>query len=95
LVEHERFPIPGSQVAPGSSLAPMPGGVVRVAVAVGDEVEPGQLLVVLEAMKMEHAIHASAAGTVSEVDVSVGDQVETGQVLVVMMVTMVMEDSEP
>ena len=94
LVEHERFPIPGSQVAPGSSLAPMPGGVVRVAVAVGDEVEPGQLLVVLEAMKMEHAIHASAAGTVSEVDVSVGDQVETGQVLVVMMVTMVMEDSE-
>jgi biotin carboxyl carrier protein len=65
-----------------------------VAVAVGDEVEPGQLLVVLEAMKMEHAIHAYAAGTVSEVDVSVGDQVETGQVLVVMMVTMVMEDSE-
>jgi propionyl-CoA carboxylase alpha chain len=92
LVEHERFPIPGSQAAPGSSLAPMPGGVVRVAVAVGDEVEPGQLLVVLEAMKMEHAIHASAAGTVSEVDVSVGDQVETGRVLVVMVMV---ESSEP
>jgi propionyl-CoA carboxylase alpha chain len=92
LVEHERFPIPGSQAAPGSSLAPMPGGVVRVAVAVGDEVEPGQLLVVLEAMKMEHAIHASAAGTVSEVDVSVGDQVETGRLLVVMVMA---ESSEP
>jgi biotin carboxyl carrier protein len=43
-------------------------------------------------MKMEHAIHASAAGTVSEVDVSVGDQVETGRVLVVLVVV---ESSEP
>ncbi|MGH9098589.1 MAG: biotin/lipoyl-containing protein, partial [Acidimicrobiales bacterium] len=83
LVEHDRFPDPGGHVAPGSSLAPMPGGVVRVAVAVGDEVKPGQLLVVLEAMKMEHAVHAAAAGKVSEVSVSVGDQVETGRVLVV------------
>jgi propionyl-CoA carboxylase alpha chain len=83
LVEHDRFPDPGAHVAPGSSLAPMPGGVVRVAVAVGDEVKPGQLLVVLEAMKMEHAVHAGAAGKVSEVSVSVGDQVETGRVLVV------------
>ncbi|HEY1990193.1 MAG TPA: biotin carboxylase N-terminal domain-containing protein [Acidimicrobiales bacterium] len=83
LVEHDRFPDPGGHVAPGSSLAPMPGGVVRVAVAVGDEVKPGQLLVVLEAMKMEHAVHAAGAGKVSEVSVSVGDQVETGRVLVV------------
>jgi acetyl/propionyl-CoA carboxylase alpha subunit len=83
LVEHDRFPDPGGHVAPGSSLAPMPGGVVRVAVAVGDEVKPGQLLVVLEAMKMEHAVHAAAAGKVSEVSVAVGDQVETGRVLVV------------
>ena len=83
LVEEDRFPDPGGHVAPGSSLAPMPGGVVRVAVAVGDEVKAGQLLVVLEAMKMEHAVHAGAAGKVSEVSVSVGDQVETGRVLVV------------
>jgi propionyl-CoA carboxylase alpha chain len=61
----------------------MPGGVVRVAVAVGDTVEAGQLLVVLEAMKMEHAVHATASGTVTEVDVSEGDQVETGRTLVV------------
>ena len=83
LVEHDRFPDPGGHVAAGSSLAPMPGGVVRVAVAVGEEVRTGQLLVVLEAMKMEHAVHAAAAGKVSEVSVSVGDQVETGRVLVV------------
>ena len=60
----ERFPHAADQLAEGSALAPMPGGVVRVAVAEGDTVEPGQLLVVLEAMKMEHAVHAAAAGTV-------------------------------
>ena len=76
-------PTPEVMSAAGSSLAPMPGGVVRVAVAVGDEVKPGQLLVVLEAMKMEHAVHAAAAGQVERGDVSVGDQVETGRVLVV------------
>jgi pyruvate/2-oxoglutarate dehydrogenase complex dihydrolipoamide acyltransferase (E2) component len=46
-------------------------------------VEAGQVLVVLEAMKMEHAVHAAAAGTVTEVDVAEGDQVETGRILVV------------
>jgi propionyl-CoA carboxylase alpha chain len=61
----------------------MPGSVVRVAVATGDVVEAGQVLVVLEAMKMEHAVHATAAGTVTEVDVAEGDQVETGRILVV------------
>ena len=70
-------------MAEGSALAPMPGGVVRVAVAVGDTVEAGQLLVVLEAMKMEHTVHATASGTVSEVDVFEGDQVEAGRTLVV------------
>jgi len=45
-------------------------------VAVGDRVGAGDVLVVLEAMKMEHAVHAGTAGTVAEVDVSVGDQVE-------------------
>jgi len=82
LVERERFPIPGSQLRPGSSVAPMPGGVVRVAVTPGDEVAAGQLLVVLEAMKMEHAVHAEGAGTVTGVHVTVGEQVETGRVLV-------------
>jgi propionyl-CoA carboxylase alpha chain len=83
LTEQERFPIPGSQLRPGSSVAPMPGGVVRVEVNEGDLVTPGQLLVVLEAMKMEHAVHAEGAGTVTAIHVSVGEQVETGRVLVV------------
>ncbi len=83
LVEEDRHPVAGAQLSEGSALAPMPGGVVRVAVAVGDRVGAGQVLVVLEAMKMEHAVHAGAAGTVVEVDVAVGDQVETGRVLAV------------
>jgi len=83
LLEEDRFPSAVHQVREGSALAPMPGGVVRVAVSVGDAVSPGQLLVVLEAMKMEHAVHATTAGTVTEVTVAEGDQVETGRVLVV------------
>ncbi len=83
LVEHERLPAGTEQAAAGSALAPMPGGVVRVAVSPGDVVEAGQVLVVLEAMKMEHAVHAAAAGTVVSVEVAEGDQVETGRVLAI------------
>jgi propionyl-CoA carboxylase alpha chain len=75
--------VAAEQVSAGSALAPMPGSVIRVAVAVGDRVEAGRVLVVLEAMKMEHAVHAGAPGTVAEVDVAEGDQVETGRILVV------------
>ena len=82
LVEEDRLPVAAEQVSAGSALAPMPGSVVRVAVATGDRVEAGQVLVVLEAMKMEHAVHAGAPGTVAEVDVTEGDQVETGRLLV-------------
>jgi propionyl-CoA carboxylase alpha chain len=84
LVEQERFPIPGSQVPAGSAVAPMPGGVARVNVAVGDHVQAGQDLVVLEAMKMEHTVRAAIEGTVAEVMVEPGTQVESGQVLVVL-----------
>ncbi len=83
LVARERYPVAAEQVAEGSSLAPMPGSVVRVAVAAGDRVEAGQVLVVLEAMKMEHTVAAGGPGTVAEVAVAEGDQVETGRVLVV------------
>jgi pyruvate/2-oxoglutarate dehydrogenase complex dihydrolipoamide acyltransferase (E2) component len=61
----------------------MPGTVTRVAVAVGDRVEHGDVLVVLEAMKMEHTVAAASGGTVTAVHVAAGEQVETGQVLVV------------
>ena len=83
MVERDRHPVAVEQVTAGAALAPMPGNVVRVAVGVGERVEAGQVLVVLEAMKMEHAVHAGAPGTVGEVDVAEGDQVETGRILVV------------
>jgi propionyl-CoA carboxylase alpha chain len=83
LVEDERFPLPGSALAAGSLVAPMPGTVIRVEVAIGDEVKAGDALVVLEAMKMEHAVRAAADGTVSEVHVVAGAQVEPGTVLAV------------
>jgi acetyl/propionyl-CoA carboxylase alpha subunit/acetyl-CoA carboxylase carboxyltransferase component len=69
---------------PGSVpvAAPMLGRVVSVDVAAGDAVRPGQALAVLEAMKMEHLVHAGGAGVVREVLVGAGDQVEEGQPLV-------------
>jgi propionyl-CoA carboxylase alpha chain len=82
LVERPRHPEPGAAVAAGSLVSPMPGTVVRVAVAEGDEVAAGAPLLVLEAMKMEHEITAPADGTVRAVHVAQGGQVETGAVLV-------------
>ena len=61
----------------------MPGRVIRVGAAVGDTVKAGQVLVVLEAMKMEHTLRSPHDGTVIEVDCSPDDQVEAGAVLVV------------
>ncbi len=83
FTEVERFPEAKGEVATGSLMAPMPGTVVRVNVALGQLVEAGAVLVVLEAMKMEHAIVAPAAGTVSELTVKVKDTVAAGDVLVV------------
>lgn len=62
--------------------APMPGLVLEVAVELGQEVKEGDTLLVLEAMKMENVIKATAAGVVSDVKVTSGDSVEKGQVLV-------------
>jgi propionyl-CoA carboxylase alpha chain len=81
LREVERFALPGSAAAAGSLVAPMPGSIVRLHVAVGDTVTTGQALVALEAMKMEHQVHAPAAGTVTEILVATGQQVDSGQVL--------------
>ncbi len=66
--------------------APMSGAVVALPVAVGDTVEPGTTLVVIEAMKMEHAIVAQVNASVSEILVAVGDQVEEGDTLVMLEV---------
>ena len=62
----------------GVPLAPMPGVVVAVSVAVGDRVEKNQPLLVIEAMKVEHTIRAPSAGTVDAVHYGVGDRVDEG-----------------
>ncbi len=78
-----RFADPADQVVAGSLLAPMPGTVVRVAVALGDRVSEGQPLLWLEAMKMQHQINAPADGVITELGVGTGDQVDVGRVLAV------------
>jgi propionyl-CoA carboxylase alpha chain len=80
----ERFPLPGTKLEPGSLVAPLPGTIVRIGVAVGDHVESGQGLVAIEAMKMEHEIRAGGSGVVAEVAVKTGDQVESGRLLIVL-----------
>lgn len=67
---------------PAPLVAPMPGLVVRLQVAVGDVVQAGQPLVVMEAMKMENELRAPSAGTVASVKAVVGQAVEKGTVLV-------------
>ncbi len=83
LQREPRFVEPTELVEPGSTVAAMPGTIVSVAVAVGDEVSAGDVLLVMEAMKMELAVTASTPGVVSSVDVTAGDTVEAGAVLVV------------
>ncbi len=71
-----------ARAAGGEMTPPMPATVVKVAVAVGDQVEAGAPVVMLEAMKMELTIRASHAGTVRAVGCAVGDLVRPGTVLV-------------
>ena len=83
LRERSRFPDPDAEAVEGGLVAPMPGKVLMVDVQPGDRVAAGQVLVVMEAMKMEHQITAPADGEVSEVRAAVGDQVDNGELLVV------------
>jgi acetyl/propionyl-CoA carboxylase alpha subunit len=83
LRQQPRFPQTVDKAAAGSLVAPMPGTVVSVEVEVGDQVVAGQLLAVLEAMKMEHQITAPVAGRVSAVLVTTRQTVDAGAVMVV------------
>jgi acetyl-CoA/propionyl-CoA carboxylase biotin carboxyl carrier protein len=67
----------------GTVSSPMQGTIVKVLVAVGDAVEPGQALLVLEAMKMENHINAEITGTVKELRVAEGETVGAGDIVVV------------
>jgi len=90
LRELERFPAAVVEDAPGSLTSPMHGAVLSVNAAPGDTVERGAVVIVLEAMKMEHEILAPATGTVAELHVGEGEQVEAGTVLAV-----IDEDGDP
>ena len=75
----------GVTVSGGEAVtAPMPGNILKVNVTVGQAVKEGDLLVVLEAMKMENEIFAPCNGTVAQVLVSKGSTVDTGATMVVL-----------
>lgn len=79
-------PAPAAPVnlAAGETVAaPMPGNILRIDVKQGDTVKEGQILVILEAMKMENEIVAPKAGTVAQIVTSKGAVVDTGSPLVV------------
>lgn len=76
--------VPAAALASGEVVkAPMPGNILKINVAPGQKVEEGDVLIVLEAMKMENEIVATKSGTVAQVAVSKGAVVETGTPLVV------------
>jgi 3-methylcrotonyl-CoA carboxylase alpha subunit len=83
FVEEPRFPDHSTQSVAGGLTAPMPGKVVKILVEQGQAVSAGAALVVLEAMKMEHTVRASEAGTVRALHVAVGDQVDADRLLAV------------
>jgi 3-methylcrotonyl-CoA carboxylase alpha subunit len=66
----------------GATVAPFPAIVTETLVRPGDEVRGGDVVIVIEAMKMLHSLTASGPGRVAEVRVSTGDSVESGQVLI-------------
>ena len=83
LNERSRFPELGLEAVAGGLVAPMPGKVLAIDATIGDQVTKGQVLVLMEAMKMEHQITAPADGEVTEILIQVGEQVDNGSLLAV------------
>jgi propionyl-CoA carboxylase alpha chain len=79
----DRLPVPRRGAESGSLVAPMPGSVTRIAVELGAPVVAGQLVLVMEAMKMEHEIAAPASGVLAELRVLPGTQVNAGDVVAI------------
>ncbi len=82
LTRAPRFVLHDAESATEGPISPLPGTVIAVHVADGDTVVDGQLLMVVEAMKMEHKILASGDATVADVRFAVGDRVDQGDLLV-------------
>lgn len=95
IIRGDRFDVELKDAVKGAALgkvatsgplklnAPMPGKIVKLLVAVGDTVEAGKGVIVMEAMKMENELKASRAGTVQEIRVKEGQAVEMGAPLLV------------
>lgn len=79
-------PAPQASGSAGSItlVAPMPGKILAVKSKVGEEVKRGEVVLILEAMKMENEVVASEDGVIASIDVSVGQMVESGDVLATM-----------
>mgnify|MGYP002537736553 CR=1 FL=1 len=75
-------PAPSSEAGAGTQInAPMPGTILSVSVAKGDTVKKGQVLVILEAMKMENEIMSPCDGVITSVNVAQGAAVDTGALI--------------
>lgn len=85
LDELSRFGDGTQEQVAGSLAAPVPGRVVRVACAAGDEVEAGQVVLVIEAMKMQHEVVAPHGGCVEQLLVAEGDQLDAGAMVAVIL----------
>lgn len=87
----ERFPKHGSAEQQGESLqklrSPLPGKILGLPITVGQRIGAGQLVAILESMKMEHAIAASAGGIVAEIGVREGESVQSGDLIAVIDTT--------
>lgn len=76
--------VPQAQAAAGNSItAPMPGAVLEIVVSEGQDVQAGEVVLILEAMKMENEITAPAAGKIKKIVTSKGAAVNTGDLLLV------------
>ena len=76
-------PAPAAPAAGETVKSPMPGNILRIEVSQGQHVEEGDVIMILEAMKMENEIVATKSGTIAQIAVSKGAVVETGTVLAV------------
>ena len=83
-VETKAAPAPAAPAGAKTVTAPLPGTITKVTVKVGDTVNAGDTVLIMEAMKMENNITAEFAGKVTAINVAVGDQVQSGQAMVVL-----------